>query len=127
MASSEPPSFTSPLAGASSSTPPTNPSSAPAAPAATEATGPLVVPANASQGGREVNKRVLYVGGVDQNVTEDMLSELFKVTGNVGSIKIFPDKNRRGFNYAFVEYDDNRGAQLAFETLDGRVLNQSVS
>lgn len=54
---------------------------------------PNVTPANASQGGREVNKRVLYVGGVDQNVTEDMLSELFKVTGNVSSIKIFPDKN----------------------------------
>lgn len=54
---------------------------------------PIVAPANASQGGREVNKRVLYVGGVDQNVTEDMLSELFKVTGNVSSIKIFPDKN----------------------------------
>lgn len=54
---------------------------------------PGVTPANASQGGREINKRVLYVGGVDQNVTEDMLSELFKVTGNVSSIKIFPDKN----------------------------------
>lgn len=51
------------------------------------------VPANASQGGREINKRALYVGGVDQNVTEDMLSELFKVTGSVSSIKIFPDKN----------------------------------
>ena len=54
---------------------------------------PTIAPANASQGGREINKRVLYVGGVDQNVTEDMLSELFKVTGNVSSIKIFPDKN----------------------------------
>lgn len=51
------------------------------------------VPANASQGGREINRRALYVGGVDQNVTEDMLSELFKVTGSVSSIKIFPDKN----------------------------------
>lgn len=50
-------------------------------------------PANASQGGREVNKKVLYVGNIDQHVTEDMLIEVFKVTGNVLSIKIFPDKN----------------------------------
>lgn len=86
---------------------------------------PVTAPAHASQGGREVNKKVLYVGGVDQNVTEEMLLELFKVTGNVTSIKIFPDKNRRGLNYAFVEYDDNAAAELAFSTLDHRVLNQS--
>ena len=83
-----------------------------------------VTAAHASQGGTEVNKKVLYVG-VDQNVTEEMLLELFKVTGNVTSIKIFPDKNRRGLNYAFVEYDDNAAAELAFSTLDHRVLNQS--
>ncbi|KAF5094481.1 hypothetical protein D0Z03_002072 [Geotrichum reessii] len=86
---------------------------------------PVIAPAHASQGGREVNKKVLYVGGVDQNVTEEMLLELFKVTGNVTSIKIFPDKNRRGLNYAFVEYDDSTAAELAFSTLDRRVLNQS--
>lgn len=51
------------------------------------------VPASATQGGRDVNKRILYVGNLDQHVSEDMLSDVFKVTGNVVSIKIFPDKN----------------------------------
>lgn len=84
-------------------------------------------PANASQGGREINSRVLHVSGVDSNVTEDMLSDLFKVTGNVVSIKIFPDKNRRGFNYAFVEYETSRSAELALYQLNHRVLNYNVS
>lgn len=51
------------------------------------------IPANATQGGREINKKVLYVGNIDQHVTEDMLNDVFKVTGTVVSIKIFPDKN----------------------------------
>lgn len=84
-------------------------------------------PANASQGGREINKKVLYVGNIDQQVAEDMLNDVFKTTGNVVSIKIFPDKNKRGFNYAFIEYEDPAGAELAYRSLDGRPLNQSVS
>lgn len=52
-----------------------------------------VIPANATQGGREINRKVLYVGNIDQHVTEDMLNDVFKVTGGVVSIKIFPDKN----------------------------------
>jgi nucleolysin TIA-1/TIAR len=84
-------------------------------------------PANAAEGGREINKRVLHVGGVDQNVTEDMLMELFRVTGNVVSIKILPEKSiqRKGFNYAFVEYEKECEAELAMHTLNRRMLNQS--
>lgn len=52
-----------------------------------------ITPAKATQGGREINKKVLYVGSIDPQVTEDMLNDVFKVTGNVLSIKIFPDKN----------------------------------
>lgn len=84
-------------------------------------------PANASQGGREINKKVLYVGNIDQQVAEDTLNDVFKTVGNVVSIKIFPDKNKRGFNYAFIEYEDQAGAELAYRSLDGRPINQSVS
>lgn len=41
----------------------------------------------------EPNKRALYVGGLDQRVTEDILRQIFETTGHVQSVKIIPDKN----------------------------------
>lgn len=41
----------------------------------------------------EPNKRALYVGGLDQRVTEDVLKQIFETTGHVQSVKIIPDKN----------------------------------
>lgn len=86
---------------------------------------PAPQPANAANGGRELNKKVLHVGGIDHNVTENMLMEIFKVTGEVLSIKMFPDKNRRGFVYAFIEYHQSKDAKLALTTLNSRTINNS--
>lgn len=41
----------------------------------------------------EPNKRALYVGGLDQRVTEEVLKQIFETTGHVQSVKIIPDKN----------------------------------
>lgn len=41
----------------------------------------------------EPNKRALYVGGLDQRVTEDVLRQIFETTGHVQGVKIIPDKN----------------------------------
>lgn len=41
----------------------------------------------------EPNKRALYVGGLDQRVTEDVLRQIFETTGHVQNVKIIPDKN----------------------------------
>jgi len=41
----------------------------------------------------EPNKRALYVGGLDQRVTEDVLKQIFETTGHVQNVKIIPDKN----------------------------------
>jgi len=41
----------------------------------------------------EPNKRALYVGGLDQRVTEDVLQQIFATAGTVKSVKIIPDKN----------------------------------
>ncbi|ODQ81471.1 hypothetical protein BABINDRAFT_159755 [Babjeviella inositovora NRRL Y-12698] len=86
---------------------------------------PEVSPANAIEGGREVSNKILYVGGLHKSVTEDMLRDLFSVAGAVQSIKILFDKNRPGFNYAFIEYDNTQAAEMAFQTLNGRVINNS--
>ena len=41
----------------------------------------------------EPNKRALYIGGLDQRVTEEVLKQIFETTGHVQSTKIIPDKN----------------------------------
>ncbi|EON64122.1 hypothetical protein W97_03352 [Coniosporium apollinis CBS 100218] len=73
----------------------------------------------------EPNKRALYVGGLDPRVTEDVLRQIFETTGHVQNVKIIPDKNSKGFNYGFVEYDDPGAAERAMQTLNGRRVHQS--
>lgn len=43
----------------------------------------------------EPNKRAVYVGGLDNRVTEEMLRQIFETAGHVLSVKIIPDKNVR--------------------------------
>jgi nucleolysin TIA-1/TIAR len=73
----------------------------------------------------EPNKRALYVGGLDQRVTEDVLRQIFETTGHVQGVKIIPDKNAKGYNYGFIEYDDPGAAERAMQTLNGRRVHQS--
>ncbi|GMM35591.1 Pub1 protein [Saccharomycopsis crataegensis] len=86
---------------------------------------PEVTPANAIEGGREMSNNILYVSGLPKSVTEEMLRELFNVTGQVQSVKILFDKNRPGYNYAFIEYDNGQSAEMAKHTLSGRSINNS--
>lgn len=56
--------------------------------------GGILSPASAARrAAPEPNKRALYVGGLDQRVTEDVLRQIFETTGHVQSVKIIPDKN----------------------------------
>jgi nucleolysin TIA-1/TIAR len=59
--------------------------------------GNVLSPGSAGGFGRrsapEPNKRALYVGGLDQRVTEDVLRQIFETTGHVQSVKVIPDKN----------------------------------
>ncbi|KAI0168371.1 hypothetical protein BJ166DRAFT_255160 [Pestalotiopsis sp. NC0098] len=73
----------------------------------------------------EPNKRALYVGGLDPRVTEDVLRQIFETTGHVQNVKIIPDKNQKGFNYGFIEYDDPGSAERALQTLNGRRVHQA--
>ncbi|KAK6459574.1 uncharacterized protein RJT20DRAFT_5138 [Scheffersomyces xylosifermentans] len=82
-------------------------------------------PASAVEGGREVSKKILYVGGLHKSVSEDVLKDLFSVAGGIQSVKILNDKNKPGFNYAFVEFENNQAADMALHTLNGRIINNS--
>lgn len=80
-------------------------------------------PASAVEGGREVSNKILYVGNVHKSVGEDSLLEVFQVAGRIQSVKILNDKNKPGFNYAFVEFDSTTSADMALHTLNGRTVN----
>lgn len=54
----------------------------------------------------EPNKRALYVGGLDQRVTEDVLRQIFETTGHVQNVKIIPDKNVPSPSYLIIGIDD---------------------
>lgn len=82
-------------------------------------------PASAIEGGREVSKKILYVGGLHKSVTDDMLKDLFLVAGPIQSVKILNDKNKPGFNYAFIEFESTQPADMALHTLNGRIVNNS--
>ncbi|KAL9104853.1 MAG: hypothetical protein Q9163_000239 [Psora crenata] len=76
----------------------------------------------------EPNKRALYVGGLDQRVTEDILRQIFETTGHVQNVKIIPDKAMgasKGFNYGFVDYDDPGAAERAMQNLNGRRVHNA--
>ena len=80
--------------------------------------------ASAKEGGREVSNKILYVGNLPKSASEETIQELFSVGGNpVKTIKILNDKNKAGFNYAFIEYDTNEVADMALNTLNGRLVD----
>ncbi|KAH3678903.1 hypothetical protein WICPIJ_008791 [Wickerhamomyces pijperi] len=86
---------------------------------------PDVAPAHAAEGGREVSNKILYVANLTKNITEETLIEFFDVNKKeaVSSVKILIDKNRLGFNYAFVEFVNDSEASAAFESLSGSALD----
>ena len=78
-----------------------------------------VVPANATQGGRETSDKILYVGNLDKSIAEDVLKQYFQVAGQVVDVKIMVDKKNNHVNYAFVEYLKAHDASVALQTLNG--------
>ncbi|KAI5952679.1 PUB1 [Candida jiufengensis] len=81
--------------------------------------------ASAVDGGREMSNKILYVGNLPKSASEDQISELFSVAKPIKSIKLLNDKNNLGFNYAFIEFDENQDADMALSTLNGKLINNS--
>lgn len=82
-------------------------------------------PAHAAAGGREILKHVLYVGGLRHSVAEDRLREYLGLRGGLVSVKILHDKNKPGFNYAFVEFTSDAAASTALSAFNGSVLDDA--
>lgn len=79
--------------------------------------------ANATLGGRETSKTILYVGNLAKSVSEDQLKDIIQAAGPVVSVKILQDKNKYEFNYAFVEFESELSAAEALLSFNNTSIN----
>ena len=69
----------------------------------------------------------LYVGNLHPYVNEAMLQEIFSTLGPVLEVKVIKDKvTGLSAGYGFVKFLDHRVADLALQTINGRVLYGQV-
>lgn len=72
--------------------------------------------ASAVNGGRVVSNTILYVGNIPKAVSEQYLREFFS---SAKSVKLLHDKNKSGYNYAFVEFNSQEDAHSALSSSNG--------
>lgn len=68
----------------------------------------------------EAYPKTLYVGNLDQSVTEDLLCALFGQMGSVKSCKIIREASSDP--YAFIEYSNHQSAQTALAAMNKRLF-----
>ncbi|KAG7879778.1 hypothetical protein KL905_001272 [Ogataea polymorpha] len=80
-------------------------------------------PASAIEGGRELSRTVLHVGGLPKSVTKTTLRELFLPIGSpILTIKLFSDKNKSEFHYSFIEFGSHSSAESVFKSFNGTLV-----
>ncbi|ORZ19704.1 hypothetical protein BCR42DRAFT_371416 [Absidia repens] len=76
----------------------------------------------------EISSNAIYVGNLDQRVTDTMLQEIFATIGVVVQVKVVKRHGPySGVNYGFVEYADRRTAEQAIQDMNGRkIFNHEI-
>ncbi|XP_037495544.1 polyadenylate-binding protein 4 [Jatropha curcas] len=87
--------------------------------------GPVSAPVGmASNGGNQFVSTSLYVGDLEQNVTETQLYDLFNQLGQIVSIRVCRDlTSRRSLGYGYVNYNNVHDAAQALEVLNFTPVN----
>jgi RNA recognition motif-containing protein len=63
----------------------------------------------------------IFVGNLSWSVSEDEIRELFSQHGAVASVKLVTDRETgRAKGFAFVEYEDDKAANNAISSLNGK-------
>jgi RNA recognition motif-containing protein len=72
---------------------------------------------------KKVPRRTLYVGGLEENVNEELVHAAFIPFGDLVEVQI-PRDWKAGTNrgFAFVEYEEEEDAAAAMENMDGSEL-----
>ncbi|KAI8646565.1 hypothetical protein BD408DRAFT_409879 [Parasitella parasitica] len=72
----------------------------------------------------------IYVGNLDQRVTDTMLHEIFATVGPVVSVKVVSVRRHTsyaGVNYAFIEFVEQRFADQAIQDMNGKkIFNHEI-
>lgn len=81
-------------------------------------------PANATTGGRVVSLSVLYLGNLQKLVSEAQVRQVVETAAGSSPalVKLLNDKNRPGFNYAFVDCGSVDTARHALKNLSGTAI-----
>ncbi|KAF3446628.1 hypothetical protein FNV43_RR11808 [Rhamnella rubrinervis] len=89
----------------------------------TPVTGPSGVAPGAGSGNQFLSTS-LYVGDLDQNVTDSQLYDLFNQVGQVVSVRVCRDvTTRRSLGYGYVNYSNPQDAARALDVLNFTSLN----
>jgi RNA recognition motif-containing protein len=63
----------------------------------------------------------IYVGNISYTLSEEDISKIFEVMGQVETIKLIRDKpTGKSKGYCFIEMPDKKEAMEAINTLDGK-------
>ncbi|TQD86958.1 hypothetical protein C1H46_027472 [Malus baccata] len=90
------------------------------------ASGPNVVAANAGGGAPQFVSTSLYVGDLDQNVTDSQLYDLFNQVGQVVSVRVCRDlSTRRSLGYGYVNYSGPQDDMKITGRYEGPQLRES--
>lgn len=79
----------------------------------------------ATKGGREISNKILHISSLHKSIEEDQLHEIFSKFGPIKLAKVLNDKNKVGFNYAFVEFLKPENASEALKCLNNTEISKT--